>query len=111
IFMTVSPEYFSVNIHSLINIDTFKKLEIYGVQISGFKMTILCLDKLGFGLYRIRTIDEVTIPVNVVENNSIDRTFEGLMTKEYVDNVKSTVKSKKRQAINLEWERSIPKTI
>ncbi|CAI2195462.1 17024_t:CDS:2, partial [Funneliformis geosporum] len=65
--------------YSFLNIDTFKKLEIYGVQISGFKMTILCLDKPGFGLYRIRTIDEVTIPVNVVETNSIDRTFEGLM--------------------------------
>ncbi|KAF0485585.1 hypothetical protein F8M41_022782 [Gigaspora margarita] len=52
--------------------------EIYGVQITGFKMKILCLDKPGFGLYRVRKVDEITIPVKI-EDNSIDKVFEKLM--------------------------------
>lgn len=41
-------------------------------------MKILCLDKPGFGLYRVRKVDEITIPVKI-EDNSIDKVFEKLM--------------------------------
>lgn len=41
-------------------------------------MKIFCFDKPGFGLYRVRKVDEITIPVNI-KDDFIDRTFEGLM--------------------------------
>lgn len=41
-------------------------------------MKVFCFDKPGFGLYRVRKVDEITIPVNI-KDDSIDRNFEGLM--------------------------------
>ncbi|PKY23274.1 hypothetical protein RhiirB3_387078 [Rhizophagus irregularis] len=68
-----------------------KKLEFFVGEVSnspwkeksdktnkGFKMKIFCFDKPGFGLYRVRKVDEITIPVNI-KDDFIDRTFEGLM--------------------------------
>ncbi|CAG8852714.1 5330_t:CDS:2, partial [Gigaspora margarita] len=44
----------------------------------GFKMKILCLDKPRFCLYRVKKVDEITIPVKI-EDNSINKVFEKLM--------------------------------
>ncbi|GET64101.1 hypothetical protein GLOIN_2v1789140 [Rhizophagus irregularis DAOM 181602=DAOM 197198] len=75
-----------------------------------FKMKIFCFDKPGFGLYRVRKVDEITIPVNI-KDDFIDRTFEGLMTKVYVNNIKTTISSQRKGAKNLQWEKSLPKTM
>ncbi|RIB21774.1 hypothetical protein C2G38_2175640 [Gigaspora rosea] len=76
--------------YSFLDIDSFKEMEIYG----GVKTT-------GFGLYRVRKVDEVVIPVKT-ENNNIDKIFEGLMfsvnqTMEYIEEVKKMAKIKKKQ--------------
>ncbi|CAG8791748.1 46435_t:CDS:2, partial [Gigaspora margarita] len=89
--------------------------KIYGVQITGFKMKILCLDKPGFCLYRVRKVDEITIPVKI-EDNSIDKVFEKLMysvqhTMECINDIKNVTKSMKKQVKESNWKKSFPKTI
>ncbi|CAG8724292.1 4079_t:CDS:2, partial [Gigaspora margarita] len=101
--------------YSFLNIQLFKNLEIYGIQITGFKMKILCLDKPGFCLYRVRKVDEITIPVKI-EDNSIDKVFEKLMysvqhTMECINDIKNVAKSMKKQAKESNWKKSFLKTI
>ncbi|CAG8566747.1 12395_t:CDS:2 [Rhizophagus irregularis] len=108
IYDHIAKTFFSKYLY--LNINSFKNLEIYGIQITGFKMKIFCFDKPGFGLYRVRKVDEITIPVNI-KDDFIDRTFEGLMTKVYVNNIKTTISSQRKGAKNLQWEKSLPKTM
>ncbi|CAB4410354.1 unnamed protein product [Rhizophagus irregularis] len=74
IYDHIAKTFFSK--YSYLNINSFKNLEIYGIQITGFKMKIFCFDKPGFGLYRVRKVDEITIPVNI-KDDFIDELLKG----------------------------------
>ncbi|CAJ0828503.1 15141_t:CDS:10, partial [Entrophospora sp. SA101] len=58
-------EKFGTNYSSCWNL---KNLEIYGIIVSGFEIIIYVLDQPGFGVYRIRKVVKLEIPVKE-ENN------------------------------------------
>ncbi|CAJ0745927.1 2954_t:CDS:2, partial [Entrophospora sp. SA101] len=81
--------------------DMFKSLEIYGILIKGFQMFVFVLDKPGFGLYRIRKVDELTIPVKE-KNDDVIKVYESLMfavkkTKEFIDELHENLRTKKKE--------------
>ncbi|CAG8801393.1 850_t:CDS:2, partial [Gigaspora rosea] len=64
-----------------------------------FTMKIYCLDKPDFGLYRVRKVDEVVIPVKT-EDNKIDKIFEGLIVGE-VKKMAKLKRSRQQQILNV----------
>ncbi|CAJ0767129.1 7267_t:CDS:2, partial [Entrophospora sp. SA101] len=54
------------------------QLEIYRVLVTGFKLIVFVLDRPGYGLYRVRKVDEVIIPVKK-KDDKIILVLESLM--------------------------------